>query len=183
MTAQPLERILPEDRRDQPIPMLEPAHEVSHQLGDVIGTLTQRREVDRDHMQPIIQVLPEAPGGDLRPEIAVRRRDHPHIHPDRELANICERLAILHPGRRLGAGEVAGVLPGAARESRPGGGASGAEGVEAGLSLTERLDALERRLIERAIDEAAGNLADAARELRTDRPNLYRRMRRLGIER
>jgi two-component system nitrogen regulation response regulator NtrX len=115
-----------------------------------------------------------------------RLRGHAWPGNVRELANICERLAILHPGRRLGAGEVAGVLPGAARESRPGGGASGAsgaEGVEAGLSLTERLDALERRLIERAIDEAAGNLADAARELRTDRPNLYRRMRRLGIER
>jgi two-component system nitrogen regulation response regulator NtrX len=28
---------------------------------------------------------------------------------------------------------------------------------------------------------AGGNVADAARRLKTDRPNLYRRMRRLGI--
>ena len=28
---------------------------------------------------------------------------------------------------------------------------------------------------------AAGNVAEAARRLKTDRPNLYRRMRRLGI--
>lgn len=100
----------------------------------------------------------------------------------RELANICERLAILYPGRRLGAEEVEGVLPAVAREGR--GGAGGERGgEEEGLSLTERLDALERRLIEEAIESAAGNLADAARMLRTDRPNLYRRMKRLGIER
>nr|NIM50462.1 sigma-54-dependent Fis family transcriptional regulator [Gemmatimonadales bacterium]NIN11749.1 sigma-54-dependent Fis family transcriptional regulator [Gemmatimonadales bacterium]NIQ99196.1 sigma-54-dependent Fis family transcriptional regulator [Gemmatimonadales bacterium]NIS63969.1 sigma-54-dependent Fis family transcriptional regulator [Gemmatimonadales bacterium] len=34
-----------------------------------------------------------------------------------------------------------------------------------------------------AIAEAGGNVADAARRLRTDRANLYRRMRRLGIDR
>jgi two-component system nitrogen regulation response regulator NtrX len=28
---------------------------------------------------------------------------------------------------------------------------------------------------------AAGNIAEAARRLKTDRPNLYRRMKRLGI--
>lgn len=101
----------------------------------------------------------------------------------RELANICERLAILYPGRALGTAEVAGVLPGAG--SAVGGAqgvGAGEEGVEGG-SLTEQLDALERRLIEDAIAAAGGNLADAARALRTDRPNLYRRMRRLGIER
>jgi two-component system nitrogen regulation response regulator NtrX len=28
---------------------------------------------------------------------------------------------------------------------------------------------------------SSGNVAEAARKLKTDRPNLYRRMRRLGI--
>jgi two-component system nitrogen regulation response regulator NtrX len=107
----------------------------------------------------------------------------------RELANICERLAILYPGRRLGARELAGVLPGAEGGSAGGiGGHAGvggdaSVGLAAGRSLTEQLDDLERRLIEGAIATAAGNLADAARALRTDRPNLYRRMKRLGIER
>jgi Transcriptional regulator containing GAF, AAA-type ATPase, and DNA binding domains len=32
-----------------------------------------------------------------------------------------------------------------------------------------------------AIDAARGNIAEAARRLQTDRPNLYRRMKRLGI--
>ena len=89
----------------------------------------------------------------------------------RELANVCERLAILYRARTIGAAEVATVLPAQ----------DGAEVED--LPLNERLDGYERRLIERALDDAHGSVADAARRLRTDRANLYRRMRRLGIER
>jgi len=89
----------------------------------------------------------------------------------RELANVCERLAILHAGRRVGAAEVDRLL-----------------GVESPAaadppSLTERLDRYERDLITRSLANAGGNVADAARALHTDRANLYRRMRRLGIDR
>ncbi|MEO7456368.1 MAG: helix-turn-helix domain-containing protein, partial [Gemmatimonadaceae bacterium] len=48
-------------------------------------------------------------------------------------------------------------------------------------SLTDTLDAHERTLIVRALSAAGGNVADASRRLKTDRANLYRRMRRLGI--
>ena len=48
-------------------------------------------------------------------------------------------------------------------------------------SLSDTLDEYERVLITRALSSAAGNVAEAARRLKTDRPNLYRRMRRLGI--
>jgi transcriptional regulator with GAF, ATPase, and Fis domain len=48
-------------------------------------------------------------------------------------------------------------------------------------SLALALDEYERRMIQRAITSARGNIAEAARRLQTDRPNLYRRMRRLGI--
>ncbi len=91
----------------------------------------------------------------------------------RELLNLCERLAILHPGRSIGAEAVAAVLP-VARMER--------EAAEL-ASLADRLEAYERRLIERAITDSGGSIAEAARRLDTDRPNLYRRMRRLGIER
>jgi two-component system nitrogen regulation response regulator NtrX len=50
-----------------------------------------------------------------------------------------------------------------------------------GAPLAEALDAYERTLITRALAAADGNVTEAARRLETDRPNLYRRMRRLGI--
>jgi two-component system nitrogen regulation response regulator NtrX len=49
------------------------------------------------------------------------------------------------------------------------------------LPLSDALDTYERDLIARALASADGNVAEAARRLQTDRPNLYRRMRRLGI--
>ena len=48
-------------------------------------------------------------------------------------------------------------------------------------SLRDRLDDYEKSLIEGALDAAGGNVADAGRRLRTDRANLYRRMKRLGL--
>ena len=51
-----------------------------------------------------------------------------------------------------------------------------------GEPLSEALDAYERTLISRSLSLAQGNVAEAARSLATDRANLYRRMKRLGIE-
>jgi DNA-binding NtrC family response regulator len=48
-------------------------------------------------------------------------------------------------------------------------------------SLSNLLDDYERSLISRAITRTTGNVAEAARLLQTDRANLYRRMKRLGI--
>jgi two-component system nitrogen regulation response regulator NtrX len=50
-------------------------------------------------------------------------------------------------------------------------------------SLADALDETERRIILKALAANHNNIADAARQLKTDRANLYRRMRRLGIER
>ena len=96
----------------------------------------------------------------------------------RELANIVERLSILHAGRDVTEAEVRGVLP---VERAP---TSGPLPDPAALdrSLTDTLDEYERMLIARALSMASGNVAEAARKLKTDRPNLYRRMRRLGID-
>jgi two-component system nitrogen regulation response regulator NtrX len=50
-----------------------------------------------------------------------------------------------------------------------------------GVPLSEALDRYERQLISAALTHSDGNVAEAARRLQTDRPNLYRRMRRLGL--
>jgi DNA-binding NtrC family response regulator len=113
----------------------------------------------------------------------------------RELANIVERLSIMQPGAEVTTERVHEVLrpsespesaatlrqwaftdEGAKAEMKQSTG-----GADERVSLADALDAYERRLIERAIEAAHGNIAEAARRLHTDRPNLYRRMKRLGI--
>jgi two-component system, NtrC family, nitrogen regulation response regulator NtrX len=102
-----------------------------------------------------------------RARAAFRRYDWPGNV--RELANVCERLAILHPGRAI---DEAVVEPMLGRRTAAG-----------SLPLARRLDAHERRLIREALEESGGSVAEAAKRLATDRANLYRRMRRLGIRR
>jgi len=96
----------------------------------------------------------------------------------RELANIVERMAILHPGATITAAEINEVLPTDAGPRVP----ERTAAVEPAGALTDALDRYERELILNALESAAGNIAEAARRLNTDRPNLYRRMKRLGIE-
>jgi transcriptional regulator with GAF, ATPase, and Fis domain len=97
----------------------------------------------------------------------------------RELANIVERLSILASGDTISAAEVARVLPqdGTAPIPRP-----ESDVPWHDVALTDALDQHERELIARALSASRGNVAEAARRLATDRANLYRRMRRLGIE-
>jgi two-component system nitrogen regulation response regulator NtrX len=112
----------------------------------------------------------------------------------RELANIVERLAILHAGEEVTSDDVCAVLRVDARTATPNRHdsahadsntlasarhANGEEGND--LPLSDALDGYERMLITRALSASGGNVAEAARRLRTDRPNLYRRMRRLGV--
>jgi two-component system nitrogen regulation response regulator NtrX len=95
----------------------------------------------------------------------------------RELANIVERLIILSPRSAITRDDVASALPAGDGES-----ASLPNPVAQTLELTDELDRFERTLIARALSAADGSVAEAARRLSTDRANLYRRMKRLGIE-
>jgi two-component system nitrogen regulation response regulator NtrX len=91
----------------------------------------------------------------------------------RELANLVERLSILS-GPVVDAPAVRQVvrptpiLPAAA--------------AALGRPLNDALDEFEHGLIAAALAQSQGNVAEAARVLQTDRANLYRRMRRLGID-
>ena len=112
----------------------------------------------------------------------------------RELGNIVERLAILQPAgaAEITATHVRSVLPdiggpgsnGATRPATtvaPGAAAPELPPPTLDTPLADTLDDFERTLIARALSAAGGNITEAARRLQTDRPNLYRRMRRLGI--
>lgn len=97
----------------------------------------------------------------------------------RELANIIERISILHAGSDVTEEALRSVLP---VDRTPNPNAQPLPDPTAlDHSLTDTLDEYERMLIARALSMAGGNVAEAARKLKTDRPNLYRRMRRLGI--
>jgi len=95
----------------------------------------------------------------------------------RELANIVERIIILSPHGTITAADVQASLPAPDASEAPLHGPGPAR-----LVLGEALDAYEKTLITRALSSAGGNVAEAARALSTDRANLYRRMKRLGIE-
>ncbi len=108
-------------------------------------------------------------------------RQHPWPGNIRELANLVERLAIIG-GEVVGATEVAAILPLAARRADgPTGRRTGEVADLAGRPLTDALDDYERSLIAGALERTGGNVAEAARLLVTDRANLYRRMKRLGL--
>ena len=99
----------------------------------------------------------------------------------RELANIVERVAIIHRGMDVTAADIRVLLnppqAPANRASIP----EVADGAIGG-ALADKLDDYERRLILGVLAASDGNVAEAARRLSTDRPNLYRRMKRLGID-
>jgi two-component system nitrogen regulation response regulator NtrX len=90
----------------------------------------------------------------------------------RELANLVERLSILS-GPTVDATAVRQVLRAGSQPTTvvPG----------LGRPLTDALDDYERALIMAAMTQAEGSIAEAARVLQTDRANLYRRMKRLGL--
>jgi transcriptional regulator with GAF, ATPase, and Fis domain len=100
----------------------------------------------------------------------------------RELANIVERLSIIG-GHEVDAALVRQVLPRTSvtraetTSEMPANGMSDLHG----RSLSNVLDDYERSLVREALNRASGNVAEAARALQTDRANLYRRMKRLGL--
>ncbi len=105
---------------------------------------------------------------------------HPWPGNVRELANILERLSILHADGEVGPAEIRALLAGGGPPPADGGPAYRDDDDR---PLADRLDVYERELLNGALEAASGSVAEAARRLQTDRANLYRRMRRLGIDR
>ncbi len=55
---------------------------VAHEQEDVIAALTQRRDIDGDHLQPVVQILAKLAGLDLAQQDLVGRGDKAGVHAD-----------------------------------------------------------------------------------------------------
>lgn len=113
---------------------------------------------------------------ELSPEAMAALSRHPWPGNVRELLNFMERLAILHSKDRVRSDEVFEFLN---LPIRPGSVPAYVEGDT--RTLSERLEHFESKLIEGALLASGGNMTDAAAKLQTDRANLYRRVKRLGL--
>ena len=155
--------------------------------GDFREDLFFRLNVFPIHLPPLRERLEDLPALVTHLAERLRPRQTPQFTPSalealagygwpgnvRELANLVERLIILS-GPTIDGTAVRQVLRG--------GGAPPLGASALGRPLAEALDEWERGKIGAAIAQA-GSVAEAARVLQTDRANLYRRMRRLGLDR
>jgi sigma-54 specific flagellar transcriptional regulator A len=114
----------------------------------------------------------------------------------RELANLVERLAIMHPYGVIGVAELPKKFRHLDGEESEEEGAPVREpagalpGIDApallpigGLDLKDYLNTLERSLIQQALDDAGGVVARAAERLRVRRTTLVEKMRKYGMGR
>src|SRR5262245_51156645 len=70
--------------------------------GDVLSTLAQGWQANRDHAQAIEQILSEVAGRGVRGEVAVRRRDDAYVDLDRRRAPDALELLLLEHAKQLG---------------------------------------------------------------------------------
>jgi len=59
--------------------------EVFGQQGDVGTPAPERRNLDGDHGQPVVEIFTESSGLHLGHQVAVRGRDEPHVHGARDV--------------------------------------------------------------------------------------------------
>jgi two-component system, NtrC family, nitrogen regulation response regulator NtrX len=118
----------------------------------------------------------------VTPEAEAILRAAPWRGNVRELRNLVERLALLRPPEgpfAIGVPELATVGL-VARE--PQAVSSSAPALELGdKPYRELVEDFERHLITSALERAGGNVAAAARLLKVDRGNFYRRLKALGM--
>ena len=103
-------------------------------------------------------------------------RAHPWPGNVRELRNFAERLHLMtDPGPITVDADATALLA-------PAGKPSGTVAGIGTLSYRELCDEAERKILREALDRSGGNVAAAARLLKVDRGNLYRRIKSLGVE-
>jgi two-component system nitrogen regulation response regulator NtrX len=94
----------------------------------------------------------------------------------RELRNFVERLHLLSDPGPLVVDQAAALLLGPAETT-----SKGVDGLGT-LSYRELCEEAEREILRQALAQSDGNVAAAARLLKVDRGNLYRRIKALGVD-
>ncbi len=74
------------------------------QREEVLRALPQGRHADRDSVEPVIEILSEAPVLDEPGQILIGRGQDPHIHPERSGGPEGLDLALLENPEKLGLG-------------------------------------------------------------------------------
>ncbi|MFA5032737.1 MAG: sigma-54 dependent transcriptional regulator [bacterium] len=87
----------------------------------------------------------------------------------RELKNYIERLVIMVPSNTITVKNVESFLPISVQKTGK------------NLSFQQKMDDFEKTLIEQSLIKANWNVTKAAELLKTDRPNLYRKIRKYGL--
>ncbi len=115
--------------------------------------------------------------GRLPPSLSesAQRRLQSHSWPGnvRELRNLMERISYLTLSNVVDESDLAFV-------SAPGS-SSDVGTVPANMPLSDATDVFQRQYIQRHVEAAGGNLAQAAKQLGMHRSNLYRKMSQLGL--
>ncbi len=99
----------------------------------------------------------------------------------RELKNFMERLVIMTDSDEIGIQEFLSILPESfSRQSAP---QQSVDDLSSDCaSLREKLETYERQLLMREFSKAGGNVSRMAENLKTDRPNLHRKLKKYGIK-
>ncbi len=82
-------------------PLVELLDDVLHEQRDVADPLAQRRDLQRHHVEPVVEVVAEVAALDLGLEVAVGRGHEPHVDLERLDAADALELALLDRAQQL----------------------------------------------------------------------------------
>ena len=74
---------------------------MAHEVGHVPRALPERREVDLNDVETVVEILAELALLDRLGKVTVRRRDHAHVHLHRLRATYAHELALLQYAQEL----------------------------------------------------------------------------------
>src|SRR5205823_11651805 len=76
------------------------AQKIGRQNLDISRTLAQRRQLDGQHVQTVIEIFAQLAGGDRLPQPNIGRRDNPDIDLDRPASADAQDLPLLQKAQQ-----------------------------------------------------------------------------------